>query len=122
VNQFPPDCLVEALSQHSSNPSNRGRGETFVRLEREELVDVSDSQFDELLPPEDRQDMKANNRLIVAEGAGCDLVAHDIVEPSLEEFRHVDVTRLEKLTVVDPPSQLLFFDDTYVRSGLPEES
>jgi len=74
--------------------------------------------------------MKANNRLIVAEGAGCDLVAHDIVEPSLEEFRHVDVTRLEKLTVVDPPSQLLellhdsgrFFDDTYFRSGLPEES
>jgi len=58
VNQFPPDCLVEALSQHSSNPSNVD-GRDLRPSEREELVDVSDSQFDELLPPEDRQDMKA---------------------------------------------------------------
>lgn len=51
--------------------------------------------------------MNANNRLIVAERAGRDLVAHDIVEPSLEKFGDVDITHLKKVTIVDPPTQLL---------------
>src|SRR5665213_2255408 len=89
MNEFPADRLVEALGEHGSNPSNRGRRETTVRLKGEESVDVTYGQFDKFLLAQDGKDMHTHHGLIVAIGARRNLVAHDVVEPSLEEFGNV---------------------------------
>ena len=57
--------------------------------------------------------MHSHHRLVVAKGAGRNLVPHDVVEPSLDEFANVDAIFLEKLTVVDPPAHFLELSDDF---------
>jgi hypothetical protein len=51
--------------------------------------------------------MHAHDCLIVAKGARRDLMAHDVVEPSIEEFRQGDTVFLQELTIVNLPPQFL---------------
>ena len=88
MHEFPADGLIEALGQHRSNSSHRGWRKTAIGFLGEELVDVTDGEFDESLPPEAGQDVHPHNGLIVAKRARRNLVAHDVVEPSFEEFGH----------------------------------
>jgi hypothetical protein len=95
MDELPPDRLIEALGQHGSNSPHRRGGKTAVSLLGEQLVDVTDVKFDKFFVSETRQNVHPNHRLVVAKGAGRNLVAHDVIKPSLKELGDLDVFILE---------------------------
>jgi hypothetical protein len=79
----------------------------------EEPVDVTNGEFNQFLPPKDWQDMHTYNRLVIAKGAGRNLMAHDVLEPSLEEFDQRHVCVLDQKPIVDVTSDLLQLLDNF---------
>lgn len=67
----------------------------------EEFVDVTDGEFSKPFACEVWQDVHPHHGLVVAKGAGRDLVAHNVVKPSIKRLSHLDVLIFEQQPIVE---------------------
>src|ERR1019366_8652720 len=109
--QAPANRLIQTLCQDDANPPHRGRGESAVALEREQTVDVVHVEIDEFLVPQSGQDMDPRDAHVVTQRTGLDLVAHDVLAPTLEEGGQGDVPVSGEKTVIELTLEDLEFGD-----------
>ena len=88
-------------------------GERPLSFQGEELVNVTNGQFDQFLLPKNWQDMHTNNRLVIAKRTGRDLVAHDVLKPSLKEFDQGHIRVSDEEPIVEVTSNLLQLLDNF---------